>query len=339
MLPFAGVIVVWSGSAPRHEVFRIPVDGCVLGREHADASDDRISRAHASVTIDRAGVFVRDLGSRNGTFVNSHQIDEAGAFVTLPAIVRTGRTVSIIVSDVRLYENESISRRGSLVVAGSLAEACRALDAAAIAEENVALFGTLSVGRALAATYAETIGGKTVEVVLGMAKLTPFDEMIAGATPRTIILVLRRPLTRPDEPELAAWLETDVRIACVARGRDSLDFMPKEMIPRLTSRTIQIPALRIDELPATIFDRVRARAPDLTVHATFMESVLLESKEMHEDALLAEVDAAMTWWLETGEKTIRGDDFEEFMDGVDARKNCYHGIRMDRRTRRARVPP
>ncbi len=47
-----------------------------FGREGADVllSDDQASRHHAAVAPVRGGIAVRDLGSRNGTFVNDQQV-------------------------------------------------------------------------------------------------------------------------------------------------------------------------------------------------------------------------------------------------------------------------
>lgn len=43
---------------------------------HLRANSDAISRRHCAITVDQDGtVKVRDLGSRNGTYVNGHRID------------------------------------------------------------------------------------------------------------------------------------------------------------------------------------------------------------------------------------------------------------------------
>ena len=57
-------------------------DELLIGR-HADgagrlADDDEISRSHARISLDRSGFCaIEDLGSTNGTFVNSEQIKQA----------------------------------------------------------------------------------------------------------------------------------------------------------------------------------------------------------------------------------------------------------------------
>ena len=62
----------------------IPLVGPVfrVGRNdtcHLRPQSEQVSREHAEIAIGEAGVFVRDLGSRNGTFVNGKPITEPHA--------------------------------------------------------------------------------------------------------------------------------------------------------------------------------------------------------------------------------------------------------------------
>jgi predicted component of type VI protein secretion system len=52
-------------------------DGATIGRGNADfvLVDPQVSRVHAKMHVDQAGVRIEDLGSRNGTFVNEIRID------------------------------------------------------------------------------------------------------------------------------------------------------------------------------------------------------------------------------------------------------------------------
>ena len=326
---------MWSGSVPRYAPFRITETGMTLGRERADASDDQISPGHAFVDVRAAKLYVRDLWSPSGTWVNGRRIDDTGSDVTLPAIVRTGHTITFLVGDVRPFETVTLARRGSLVVGASLAPACRIVDRAAHAEENIGLFGPIGVGRALAQSYAETIGGPPVTVELGVATLVTFADAIAGSRPRTIVLVLQRPLTLPDQPELEAWLETDVRIATVASDDDCFQFMPKQLAKRLSPYGVVLPTLRLDELPETIADRVRARVPGAAVHATLIESVLLEAREASEDRVLRALDDAIEQSRARGAQVLSGQAFEDHLDARDALQICYQGQPiLDRRSRR-----
>ena len=57
-------------------------------------TDPSVSRRHARVTIERDGILVRDLKSRNGTFIGETRVREASA--RLGAVLRFGRTYAVI---------------------------------------------------------------------------------------------------------------------------------------------------------------------------------------------------------------------------------------------------
>ncbi|HEY8077614.1 MAG TPA: sigma 54-interacting transcriptional regulator [Labilithrix sp.] len=57
-------------------------------------TDSSVSRRHARLTIERGAVVVRDLKSRNGTFVGETRVREANA--TLGAVLRFGRTYAAV---------------------------------------------------------------------------------------------------------------------------------------------------------------------------------------------------------------------------------------------------
>ena len=331
MLPFAGAVVVWSGNAPRLDTYRIPRAGFALGREHADRADDRIGGEHVrlfAIVDDR--IAIEDAGSRDGTYVNGARIASVQQWA-LPAVVRAGHTIAVLVADVRPYEGVTITRRGKLPCAASLATACRILDRSARDEEHLGLLGSIHVGRALAHDYADTVGGNRVVVDLNVTKLATIEEKLAGAAPRTMILEFARPLTLPDQPELEAWLETDVRIVSVARDLDAFKFMPKELTRRLTPRAIELPHYRFDELPTTFADMLAARAPTATLHATFVESALLQLRSTSEESLLRFVAATIERWVERGgESVLRGRELDEHIAQDAANHRCYELPRLGR---------
>jgi serine/threonine protein kinase len=63
------------------EAIEVPVEGRVLLGRGAQSAvrlrDERVSRQHAEVRAEPHGVFIRDLGSRNGTWVNRRVVHEA----------------------------------------------------------------------------------------------------------------------------------------------------------------------------------------------------------------------------------------------------------------------
>jgi diguanylate cyclase (GGDEF)-like protein len=83
-------LTVLTGTAPGQR-FRIPEDGCVIGRApNAEVRiiDDGVSRRHARVFRDGVTILVDDLGSRNGTFLN-------GARVEGPAALEEGDKIQV----------------------------------------------------------------------------------------------------------------------------------------------------------------------------------------------------------------------------------------------------
>jgi hypothetical protein len=302
------VLVVWSGTKPRYDTHRIPPEGLVLGRDLADPGDDRISRAHARIMATAGKLLVTDLGSRNGTFVHGTAIAQTVEAVGFPAVIRTGRTISLLVPDVRLYEHVPITRRGTLVLGGSLELTARAVDSAAIAADNLTLAGPMNVGVALARSYAAALGG----TVLSYRPIAGLAEAIAGTTSlRTVILELGMSrLGTADTDTLAELLETDVRIvSCVHSGID-LRGLPKDISPRLTTRVIEIPERRFDDLPATLADIFAEMAPTGTMHYSAITQALEALRIIDEDMLLDRFRIAVTVWRRGGGTELRGEDIE-----------------------------
>lgn len=73
------VMVLFKSDGERRD-FRLRKGICVIGRQpdcDLQAPDTRVSRHHCQVHIDDDGrVFVKDLGSSNGTFVNDERLTE-----------------------------------------------------------------------------------------------------------------------------------------------------------------------------------------------------------------------------------------------------------------------
>lgn len=317
-----GVVVVWSGERPRYEAIPIHRE-LVLGRERLDPDDIEISRAHVRLT-DRGSHFdVTDLGGRNGTLVNGQLLQgNALAVRSWPAILRIGRTICIAVADIAPYQDRTLTRRGTIALGGTLADACQRVDTVALAEEHLALLGTLAVGRALAQGYADRIGGDRLEAHLDPMTTLPLERTLdKSRSPRTMIVVLDRPITDPDRVELEQWLETDIRLVTVARCSDSYKYLSKELQARVMPHVIEIPALRYDELPATVVDVIAQRAPAMRVHVSLIEAVLLQLGH-GEERVLRWLGSAVDDFVERELEIVRGSDFESYLAHEAAMRNC-----------------
>lgn len=60
-------------------LFKIPTPKCLVGRGedcHLRPKSDVISRRHCAILVEHGNVIVRDLQSRNGTFVDGERIED-----------------------------------------------------------------------------------------------------------------------------------------------------------------------------------------------------------------------------------------------------------------------
>ncbi len=77
-----------------NEGMEVPLDvDCEIGSDPACSlvlADGAVSRRHARVSIDKKRIVVKDLGSRNGTFVGETRVKQAD--VALGAVLRVGRS-------------------------------------------------------------------------------------------------------------------------------------------------------------------------------------------------------------------------------------------------------
>jgi DNA-binding NtrC family response regulator len=166
-LPVPGVIVVWSGDAPALLPFRLPPSGLIIGREllGAQSTDDRISRQHARLRWTGASFSVADLGSRNGTYAGGQALVDGEITVTAPAVLRTGRTVSVLVGDVRPYERGTVDVDGDTVVGPTLRATWASIARAARGGDHLMLTGESGTGKELAARHFHRSGSGSGELV------------------------------------------------------------------------------------------------------------------------------------------------------------------------------
>jgi DNA-binding NtrC family response regulator len=114
----AGVVVVYSEASAqgRRELDR-PL---VLGRDAtADfpLEDAKVSRQHARLEPSQGGALVSDLGSHNGTFVDGRAVTRQ-TLAPFGAVVRVGRTLLLVVSDLLRYARYPPTRRDGAELVG-----------------------------------------------------------------------------------------------------------------------------------------------------------------------------------------------------------------------------
>jgi MoxR-like ATPase/pSer/pThr/pTyr-binding forkhead associated (FHA) protein len=180
--PEPGLIVVFQGS-PR-DPLGYPINRPRLfGRgDGADVVlvDPGISRAHMTVepVYDAAasgqagplrgpqtGLLVRDLGSRNGTFVDGAQLLKGSRFAPYGSVVRLGKTIFLVHPDVRDYTGTPDPRHPALIGGPSLAGVRRRIDVTRASPVPVLVEGETGSGKEVVARAVHEALGRRGELV------------------------------------------------------------------------------------------------------------------------------------------------------------------------------
>ncbi len=99
------IVMIWSGTTEQHVGFA-PVGGVQLGRNiksggfTAEVEDERMSREHAAVEWKNGGWRIKDLESRNGTYLDGERL-EGETLRNSDVVLRLGHTVFVLLRDGR----------------------------------------------------------------------------------------------------------------------------------------------------------------------------------------------------------------------------------------------
>lgn len=311
-------MIVWSGAAPTVQAFRIPDDGLVLGRELLETtSDDRISRQHARVRWRDNRFVVTDLGSRNGTYIGGHALIDREVTVMPPSIVRTGRTVSVLVDDIRRYEGSTITTEHDAIVGASTRPLWNALAAQARSDGNsdgnIVLLGEPGTGKGRMARGFAHLRGRPEAVFNPTIQAVPLERVVGPAV-ETLILEQVGKLGPQNLAALQHLLETRPQMRVVTTAVVSLDRLgiPPELAARLSTYVLQVPPLRDrpDEMAYLVHDAVRAAEPALQIHSTLVEMCLLRPWPGNARELVAEVSRTAHRVAGQGKNNVRGEDLD-----------------------------
>jgi transcriptional regulator with PAS, ATPase and Fis domain len=312
--PVPGIVVVWSGAQPSVQVFRVPPAGLVIGRELLGAtSDDRISRQHARVVWKDRRFAVTDLGSRNGTYVGGHALVDREVTVTPPSIVRTGRTVSVLLEDVRKFEGAGVEVRHDAIIGASTHLLWRQVEQLAHAGTNLVILGEPGSGKGRMARGYAHMRGKPEAVFNPTIQAVPIDRVV-GPKVETVILEEVGKLNAANQAQLAKIIETRPNVRFVTTAVVALEHLglPADVIARLSGALIAMPPLRDrpDEMADLVHDAVRASEPGLQIHSTLLEAALLRPWPGNSAELVAEVSRAAHTVASQGKNNIRGEDLD-----------------------------
>jgi transcriptional regulator with GAF, ATPase, and Fis domain len=150
-LPVPGVVVVFSGTEPMLRACALENGKLTLGRNSLPfVADERISRDHAELVYNGGNWTVRDLGSRNGTFVDGVPV-QGEVRVHAPRVIRIGATIMLAMPDVRRIENASIAVVDGSVIGPTLRGALDAIVHVAGSSTSLLITGESGTGKELAA--------------------------------------------------------------------------------------------------------------------------------------------------------------------------------------------
>ena len=164
-----GLLVIFQKNEPRFECHTVPGAGLRIGRNAGDVplADDLLSRAHAEVAYSRSWI-VRDLGSKNGTFVNGAKLSSGkteadGAVlhdVPPPRILRIGRTVCLLVDDIATFQSAGVADRQGAILGPTLAAVYQDIESLAPHSETLLITGPSGSGKELAARAFHNASGR-----------------------------------------------------------------------------------------------------------------------------------------------------------------------------------
>jgi len=312
--PAPGAIIVWTGSVPTVQVYRVPDSGLVIGRELLKiTTDDRISRQHARVLWRERRFVVQDLGSRNGTYAGGHALIDREVAVHPPSVVRTGRTVAVLLEDVTRFEGRTLEVQLDAIVGASTAPMWEAADRAAREDKNLLVIGEPGSGKGrLARGYAQA-RGKREAVFNPTIHAVPL-ERVATAQVETLILEQIGKLGAANLATLTKLLDTRPALRIATTSALSLDQIgiPAALAIKLAGSVIHMPPLRErpDELAQLVYEAVRTAEPGLQIHSTLIEACLLRPWPGNSRELVAEVSRAAHTVATQGKNNIRAEDLD-----------------------------
>ncbi len=177
--PVPGLVLVFTQGRAVCSAFEFRHGSIMIGRDdtpEALISDPRMSRQHVQVSDTGAGFSVRDLGSRNGTFVDGALVSKEIAGNHL-RIMRTGSSLFVFTRDVRPFMARGIETVGGTIMGPTLHRAWSALGRLARADSHVFLHGESGTGKERAARAFHSLGRRGCK---------PFVAVNCSAIPHTM---------------------------------------------------------------------------------------------------------------------------------------------------------
>jgi DNA-binding NtrC family response regulator len=182
-----GLVKVFASGGATFEPIPIVESRLVIGRGeecHLRLDDARASRTHAEITCAGGRFTVRDLGSRNGTFLDGERIGTL-AVMEDGSVLTIGSTVMLLFTDVRALLGKTIEVVGNVIVGPRLRPAWQAILQAAQSSNMLHITGDTGTGKELAARlfHESSERAKRAFVAVNCAAIPPAiaERLIFGA--------------------------------------------------------------------------------------------------------------------------------------------------------------
>ena len=181
-----GVVLVSVGGKPHFRAIPLTARAIVLGRSReadVQVDDSALSGRHAELSYDGRAWRVRDLGSRNGTFLDERRIDEVG--FSEPQVVVFGYTIALAVPDVHALGDGPQQLDGGWIAGAAMRRALDVVATAARHRATVLIEGESGTGKEHAAAHYRAHGrspkGPFVTVDVGSVQGTLAEAEYRGA--------------------------------------------------------------------------------------------------------------------------------------------------------------
>ncbi len=347
--PVAGLLVVWSDGSPQLATMRIPPPGLVLGRTNlAGFEDDRLSRQHVRIRRSGTQFLVEDLGSRNGTFVGGAAVAAGELAVGPGAVLRIGRSLCLLVPDLRAFADSAVSHDGGVIAGPTLRRTWEAAARAARTGKTLLVTGESGVGKELVAKAFHAATGSTSELVAvncaaipaGVAERLLFGARkgaysgadrdapgyLAAADGGTLFLDEVAELELAVQAKLLRALETgellplgaarpqsvSVRVVAATlrdlRAEVAAGRFRDDLYFRIGRPDVAVPPLRERREEIPWLVSQATRAAGLPAHHSLVEACLMRAWPGNIRELLGEISAAAALAVEAGSTSVRADD-------------------------------
>ncbi len=333
--PTPGLVVVFSQGKARYHPVVLPRTGTLMvGRDDVGGlalADEKMSTRHAELSWD-AGFRVKDLGSRNGTFLDGVRVD--GAVKSAPAgVLRLGQTLVLLLDDVSAFTRAEVSLDDGVVVGPKLRAVLNEAAAARREGGHLLVRGESGAGKELVAkTFHQAGSSPGPLVTFNCANLQPSlaEARLFGTTKGAFsdakdssglflqadggVLFLDEiaELDAQVQAKLLRAVETGevqrvgessvkrVNVSVVAASHQSLHervkagLFRRDLLFRLNQFEVNLPPLRerLEELPWLMQHALAGRAQ--TLHVSLVEAALLRSWPGNVRELLSATLAAAT---------------------------------------------